>query len=236
MITERLISVYDKWEDVTIDDYQQLQEAEDELAKIAVITSLQSLNGIDENSLEDICKMLAFIQEPPTPIAPKFLFVNGNELELKVSINDVKFCQFYDLQGYQKQLEENIHCIISLFCIPKGKKYNEDYDIFTLQEEIRKGVNICQALGIYEEARKMVENIMEMYSGLFSDSDDEEETTNSIYNKRWGWLHLAVKVKEVKSCQLDDVWDMPILEFMNMCAYVKETSEMENNKIQNYHV
>lgn len=47
------------------------------------------------------------------------------------------------------------------------------------------------------------------------------------FSKRWGWLDLAVRVKEIKSVTLDDVYELNIIEFLNYVGYNRAKVELE---------
>ena len=57
--------------------------------------------------------------------------------------------QYIDFQTFIKDPERNIVEIISVMLIPKGKKYNQDYDIVELQNVLRRCLSVADALSLY---------------------------------------------------------------------------------------
>lgn len=48
------------------------------------------------------------------------------------------------------------------------------------------------------------------------------------FSKQWGWLHSAVKVKEVTGYNIDQTFEMNIVEFLNWMAYIKSYNVMKD--------
>jgi hypothetical protein len=56
--------------------------------------------------------------------------------------------QYIDFQSFAKDAEKNIVEILSTMLIPKGKKYNQDYDIIELQNALREYLSVADALSL----------------------------------------------------------------------------------------
>ena len=57
--------------------------------------------------------------------------------------------QYIDFQTFVKDVEKNIVEILSVMLIPKGKKYNQGYDIIELQNVLRRCLSVADALSLY---------------------------------------------------------------------------------------
>lgn len=47
------------------------------------------------------------------------------------------------------------------------------------------------------------------------------------FAKTFGWIHSAVKVREVTGFDIDRVYDMNVIEFLNYLSYIKSYNAME---------
>jgi hypothetical protein len=45
---------------------------------------------------------------------------------------------------------------------------------------------------------------------------------------------LAIRIKEIKSITLDDVFDISVVEFLNLCCYDKDTNALERKQQEEY--
>ena len=69
--------------------------------------------------------------------------------------------------------------------------------------------------------------------GTDEDSNTETDYVKEYY-KRWGWISWSIKVKEIKSITLDEVFEMNVIEFLNFVAYSKDTTNLENKQQEEY--
>ena len=64
-----------------------------------------------------------------------------------------------------------------------------------------------------------------------SDNDDDYLAN---FNKKWGWLRLAIRVKEIKSITLDETYETGIVEFLNLCCYDNDYKAVEKRQQEDY--
>ena len=57
--------------------------------------------------------------------------------------------QYIDFQTFAKDVERNIVEILSTMLIPRGKKYNQEYDILEVQKAIREQMSVADAVSLY---------------------------------------------------------------------------------------
>ena len=85
-----------------------------------------------------------------------------------------------------------------------------------------------------------LEDEVDADEGEESDSEEEDEDgdkgTDYItkFNKQWGWFNWAVQVKEIKSIPLDDVFEIGIVEFLNILCYIKDKNALERKQQEEY--
>ena len=148
----------DNYNKLTIGKYQEVLEAirdyEDEhernTALIAVLSD-QEPDEVLNLSLSEYKKRvdgLRFLLEEPVQAPIKNRYRIGDmELDLCADLSKLTAGQYIDYQTFIKDVENNMVELLSVFLIPKGKKYG-DYDMGEVHEAIRKNLSICDALGL----------------------------------------------------------------------------------------
>lgn len=56
--------------------------------------------------------------------------------------------QYIDFQTFAKEGEKRIVELLSTMLVPKGKKYNQDYDVMEVQNAIREHMSVAEALSL----------------------------------------------------------------------------------------
>ena len=73
----------------------------------------------------------------------------GYRIEVMKDVTKINMAQYVDYQNFIRMpLRESMDKLLSIFLIPKGKKYNEDYDIIDLQKTIRENLSFRVAEGL----------------------------------------------------------------------------------------
>lgn len=156
------MKIIDNYRDLPIGMYLEIcdidrREDIEELSKQVLILSI--LTGLPE---EDILNLpLAEYRE----IAAKSEFLrheyDGEVLTAKRYIvgewtlipaedfRKITTAQYIDFQTFAKDAEKNIVEILSTMLIPKGKKYNQDYDIIELQKALREHLSVAEAISLF---------------------------------------------------------------------------------------
>lgn len=148
--------IINSWKKVTISKYIQIRDIvnsmtnEDEI-KVAL---LSVLTDIDEDDLLDmplirfnhLLQNIGFIYEDvPTSVVATEYVLGGERFEVMLNIKDMNTAQFIDYQTFINDIDNNLPQLISIFLIPKGKKYNDGYDILEVQEKIKNNLSIVDA-------------------------------------------------------------------------------------------
>ena len=67
-----------------------------------------------------------------------------------IDMRKISTAQYIDFQSFhQAGFEEHFVEILSCILIPKGRKYNQDYDIIEVQDAIRRDLNVHDGASIY---------------------------------------------------------------------------------------
>ena len=145
----------DGWDKVTLGLFQRMTEIgarEDEIERVVGFVGL--FNGMKE---EDVLalpldKFKAYIADmgwmntPPEPAMPREDYViNGKEYKLTMNFHKLTTAQYIDFQSYSKS--EDYSQMLSVFLIPKGKKYGDEYDVFEVQQDM-KTMPVQEVLGL----------------------------------------------------------------------------------------
>ena len=56
--------------------------------------------------------------------------------------------QYIDFQTFSKDAERNVVEMLSTMLVPKGMKYNQDYDVIEVQNAIRRELSVADALSL----------------------------------------------------------------------------------------
>lgn len=145
---------YNNYNELPISTYHKVKEiAESDLDDITKeVKYISILYGIPEPDIWELSvieignlrKQLQWLNN--TDFNQKFeggeYTINGNTYVIDKKIENVSYSQFVDFQNYygRKNMEAEI---LSVFMIPKGKKYGQDYDIDKVINEIMDNVSIA---------------------------------------------------------------------------------------------
>lgn len=146
---------YKTWDDISISKYDDIlsvisNEEDDELTKEVKLTAV--LCDISEDnawnlSMDEMAKIraeMAFINDFKWKKDLKFKRIKIGDYDLKViKVEDMTIAQYVDFQTYYENMQ--LAELISVFYIPKGKKYNEGYDMADLINTIKDNISIINA-------------------------------------------------------------------------------------------
>lgn len=148
----------DNYNSLTIKKYLDIKEVlemnTDEVEQQAELIAI--LNDMDvEDVLElplgtyhRLVQSLGFLTELPSPrqAPPTKYKIDGVEYDVMLNIQDMTVAQYIDYQTFLKEGDKYIVELLSVFIIPKGKKYNEGYDIIEVQKKIRNTLSVVDAV------------------------------------------------------------------------------------------
>ena len=155
------MKIIDNYRDLPIGMYLDICEIDrrtdiDELHKQVGIISL--LSGMAEEDIYDLpigdYKALAskthYLSHPydGEVLTAKVYSLDGWVLQPVQDFRKITTAQYIDFQTFVKGGEQNIVEIISTMLVPKGKKYNQDYDVVELQKSLREHLSVADALSL----------------------------------------------------------------------------------------
>ena len=88
--------------------------------------------------------------KPSNSKHPKKIKINDNVYNINYSLDKLNMAQYIDFQQtiVKKNYLENLPTLLSIFIIPKGHKYNDDYDILELRNILENNITLDEALSI----------------------------------------------------------------------------------------
>lgn len=88
--------------------------------------------------------------KPSNSKRPKKIKINDQVYTINYNIGKLNMAQYIDFQQIivKKNYLENLPALLSIFIIPKGHKYNDDYDIIELRNILENNITLDEALSI----------------------------------------------------------------------------------------
>lgn len=143
------------WKDVTLGTFQRMNEIsqiENEVERVVEYVAL--FNGMKTDDVlalpldkfKEYMKDLAWMNTPPEIEQPREEYtINGHTYVLTMNFHKLTTAQYIDFQSYTKS--EDYSQMLSVFLIPKGKKYGEGYDAWEVQRDL-KAMPVGEVLGL----------------------------------------------------------------------------------------
>ena len=156
------MKIIDNYRDLPIGMYLEICEISrrediEELHKQVSILSI--LTGRDEEEIYDLpigdykelVSKTRYLAQPydGEVLTAKTYALEGWVLQPVEDYRKITTAQYIDFQTFVKDTEKYIVEILSVMLIPKGKKYNQDYDIVELQNVLRRSLSVADALSLY---------------------------------------------------------------------------------------
>ena len=146
------------WNDINIKTFKKINEiikddtltdVEKEISLISIIFNLDEddLYDMDLKTLKTYSDKIAFIEEfnPDYGKCPKIERIGDIEISVDYNLSHFTVAQYIDFMANIQSKEADIARLLACILIPKGKKYNTDYDLEAFIEEIEVDLNIYDA-------------------------------------------------------------------------------------------
>ena len=156
------MKIIDNYRDLPIGMYLDICEIDrrtdiDELNKQVQIISMltgESEEDIYNLPLEEYQVLAAksfYLRKPydGEVLVAKMYKCGGWDLIPIEDFRKITTAQYIDFQTFSKGGESKVVEILSTMLIPKGKKYNQDYDIVELQKVLREHLSVVDALTLF---------------------------------------------------------------------------------------
>ena len=156
------MKIIDNYRDLPIGMYLEICEISrrediEELHKQVSILSI--LTGREEEEIydlpigdyKDLVSKTRFLAQPyeGEVLTAKTYALEGWLLQPVEDYRKITTAQYIDFQTFAAEGEKRIVEILSTMLVPKGKKYNQDYDIIELQNVLRRCLSVADALSLF---------------------------------------------------------------------------------------
>lgn len=114
-------------------------ETIDKNIKLISIVSDLSEDEIENLPIAEYNRLLSqceWMNREPIGEYNDHFILNGREYVVDNDLKRLTTAQYIDFQTFQKDIKKNIKYILAVFILPKGKKYNEGYDIDEVANDI----------------------------------------------------------------------------------------------------
>lgn len=155
------MDIIDNYNKLTIGQYIEIQavsadETMDEIDKQVRILSI--LTGETEDELlhlplpeyKELVAKSRFLDPDNInyhPVAKRYI-LGGFDLIPCRDFRKIETCQYIDFQTYAPDLDKYLVEFLSVILVPKGKRYNEGYDILDVQKAIREEMSVSDGVSI----------------------------------------------------------------------------------------
>lgn len=143
-----------KWlEILELSKDENVDELEQQVKTIAILTGLTEDEVLDlpimeYKSLASKTKFLEKEYEGKLQIAKSY-GLNGMELIPVKDFNKITTAQYVDYQTFSKEGDMYLVQTLSTLLVPKGKKYNDGYDMDAVQQAIRDNLSVADVVSLY---------------------------------------------------------------------------------------
>ena len=128
---------------------ETLTDVEKEISLISIIFNLDEddLYDLDLQTLKGYSTQIAFIEEfnPDYGKCPKIDKVGDIEISVDYNLSHFTVAQYIDFMANIQSKEADIARLLACILIPKGHKYNTDYDLEAFINQIEIELNIYDA-------------------------------------------------------------------------------------------
>jgi len=148
------IKVPTSWDDVTIKQFEQLQQInkEDPNADIDIVSILcgidvETIEQLSLSNFANITSKLSFLSVPPKPCKPsKQLLINDRVINITMGANEMTTAQFFDFRNYiNATIDKKTAHLLSCFMVPDGCSYGVGYNINDFIDWINENVSVVEA-------------------------------------------------------------------------------------------
>ena len=240
------------WSDVTVWQWQQIQFLSDKkeslkdydliLETIAILKNKTKKEIIElpEKQILKIVKEIEFLNNSN----PKFLAVNFIKVgKKKFKCNyDAKYSpagRYIETKYFIDDIKSNLHRIGASMVIPmrptwlgwKEEKYDSKYHIDYSEDLLSAPFE--QVFGSVMKWITNIKNLDAEFKGLFNSENKEEEDSrqvNSNFMSRFGWIYQASLISDHEKIKLEEVFELPAIQFLNDLSYISAKINFENEQ------
>lgn len=157
-----MIKIIDNYRNLPVGKWLEIMELskdenvdalEQQVKTIAILTGLTEDEVLDLPIMEykSLAAKTMFLEKEydgKLQIAKSY-GLNGMELIPVKDLNKITTAQYVDYQTFSKEGDMYLVQTLSTLLVPKGKKYNDGYDMDAVQQAIRDNLSVADVLSLY---------------------------------------------------------------------------------------
>lgn len=132
------------WKDITLQQYEDilqiLQDESDDFIRTSRVVKVVFDINLEEIPITEINgyfkEISDLLNKPIQKNKPKKKYKIGNNTYVLNKFEDMNLAQFMDYHELSKDVDNNINKICAIFLIPEGKKYNTDYSLEDVEQDM----------------------------------------------------------------------------------------------------
>ena len=157
-----MIKIIDNYRDLPVGKWLEIMELskdenvdalEQQVKTIAILTGLTEDEVLDLPIMEykSLAAKTMFLEKEYDGKLQitKSYGLNGMELIPVKDFNKITTAQYVDYQTFSKEGDMYLVQTLSTLLVPKGKKYNDGYDMDAVQQAIRDNLSVADVLSLY---------------------------------------------------------------------------------------
>lgn len=172
------------WKNITLEQFLQIQDIleneENVYIKIATLLTGKDQNEVPILEVRKNIDSLKFLKEAvPVEKLKSTYKIKDTVYKLDIDLDKITTAQYLDYLQYSKN-KNDIAKLVSVFFIPKGKKYNEGYNKLEVIKDIEENLDIVTVNSIAFFLQKQIRNYLK---GLIVCSVKKLKKQNKPYNQ-----------------------------------------------------
>lgn len=157
------VTIIDNYGDLPLGKYEEilrisrdetLEEIDTQVRIIAVLAGMteEDVLNLPINQYRELAARSRFLETAPrnpSRLADSYK-IGKFELVPVMDMRKVTTAQYIDFQTFhQAGIDDHFAEILSCLLVPRGKKYNQDYDVIEVQDAIRKDLSVLEGGSLY---------------------------------------------------------------------------------------
>ena len=140
------------FKDINLKDYKKIVEIntreldsdlEKDIAVLAVLCDCreQDIYNMPLMELKSLLQQMEWVKQyefTPANKLPNKLKIDGIEYIINPDLNKFTVAQYMDFQNFWDKRNERMGNLLAVFIVPKGKQYNEGYDVIELADRLEE--------------------------------------------------------------------------------------------------
>lgn len=220
------------WKDLSLFQFQQVERINarpdlDELDK--VLHTVCIVFGITEHKLNHstpkkaealIAKVNTLFSQPFQPKAEKKV----GRFVINYDLTSITFGQFIEISFFMHQHIQNAHYILASVASMPGRDVQNS--THKARAEYLQGRSVTEVIGSVGEILHQYQLLIDKFGDLFK-NENQSDGMNSPFIKRFGWQYSAEQVMKMTGLNLDQTYNLNIMEALNHLRYLKERANHE---------